>query len=283
MAFDSNCDNPISHRLRIQRNNGIRKEKMKSSIKSVLDGTHVLVIGSTGMGKSFWMSEIAKKYLPVFIFINPQMESSIEAVCEVNITRPGDILEALDEGYSRIEFIPSEDDKVAIEELKTMRKVLFELAGDMNVRESEFWVSVIIDEAQLYAPLHSRSDLENFARRGRRFGIRCWFLSQQPQNLSKGIVNNVEHQIIFRLGQYSRTYFHEYKIPIEDHLEHLQKPFHYLVWDGFEMSEEPPIVKEEGGGDEDVCPDCKGELIVLDEETGIVVCEECGEHYKWTK
>lgn len=256
---------------------------MKSAINLILKSRHVLVIGSTGMGKSYWMSEIAKKYLPVFIFVNPQLEEAIQSICECNITRPGDILEALDEGYSKIEFVPSEDDKEAIEQLKLIRKVLFEFAEDMNVREGEFWLDLIVDEAQLYSPLHSRTDLENFARRGRRFGIRCWFLTQQPQNLSKGISNNVSNQVIFKLGQYSRTYFHEYKIPVEDHLPHLQKPFHYLIWDGFRMTEESPIIKEEKKKDEDVCPECKADLILIDQDEGIVQCEKCGEHYKWEK
>ena len=100
---------------------------------------------------------------------------------------------------------------------------------------------MIIDEAQVYAWLGSRTDLQNFARRGRRFGVKSWFLSQQPQDLAKPIVNNIDWQVLFKLGQYSSIYFKNYHIPIEEHLEWLSRQYHYVIYNNEVMHRCTPI------------------------------------------
>ena len=207
----------------------------------VLNGKHVLIVGKTGTGKTYWMSKVCEESLDCFIFVNTQLERCVEKVTNFSTEDPREVVEALEEGYRKIEFIPSENDIEGIEQLATIRKGLWEVAQEMKIHEGQWWVNMIIDEAQAFAWLGSRTDLQNFARRGRRFGVKAWFLSQQPQDLAKAIVNNVDWQVLFKLGQYSSIYFKNYKIPIEEHLEWLDRPFHYVIYDGDRLYRCEPI------------------------------------------
>ena len=207
----------------------------------VLNGKHVLIVGKTGMGKTYWMSEVCKQSLDCFIFVNTQLERCVEKVTNFSTEDAGEVVEALEEGYRKIEFIPSENDMEAISQLELIRRDLWEVAQEMNVREGQWWINMIIDEAQIYAWLGSRTDLQNFARRGRRFGVKTWFLSQQPQDLAKPIVNNIDWQVLFKLGHYSSIYFKNYHIPVEEHQGWLNKQYHYLIYEGNQIQRCTPI------------------------------------------
>ena len=207
----------------------------------VLRGKHVLVIGSTGTGKTFWMSRIADKYLHRFIFVNPNLETVVEDICTAHYDEPSDVLKGLLDGEIRIEFIPSEDSKTALEQLKELRLGLFEIAAELNIASGTWWLNVIIDEAQSFAWKGSREDVDVFFTRGRRYGIRSWALTQRPQNVSSTIINNVQTQVIYRTGPYETPYFKSYRIPVEEHQDWLKKSFHYLLYDGFEVFECKPI------------------------------------------
>ena len=217
-----------------------KREVGRNCVNRVLSGRHVLVVGATGSGKTYWMSKVCK-LLPSYIFVNPQEEDIVDTITQVVTEDAGEVIQLLEEGYRKIQFLPSEDDLDAIEQLEIIRKDLWEVAAQMNIKDGQWWVNFICDEAQIYAPLGSRTDLQSFARRGRRYGIKSWFLSQQPQDLAKGIVNNVEYQVLFRLGQYSSIYFKNYKIPIAEHLEWIKRDYHYVIYDGDMITRCTPI------------------------------------------
>ena len=155
-------------------------------------------------------------------------------ICTAHYDAPNDILDGLLDGEIRIEFIPAEDTKESLIQLKELRIGLFEIAAELNIPSGAWWLNFILDEGQSYAWKNSRSDVDVFATRGRRYGIRSWFLTQRPQNISSTIINNVQNQIIFRTGPYETPYFKTYRIPIEDEQEWLKKGYHYILYDGFE-------------------------------------------------
>ena len=205
----------------------------RSCIAKVLRGKHVLVIGATGTGKTWWMSKVADRYLHRFVFVNPNLEEVVESICTVHYYEPSDVLDGLLNGEIRIEFIPAEDTDTSLKQLEELRVGLFEIASELDVTSGTWWLNFILDEAQTYAWKGSREDVDVFARRGRRYGIRSWFLTQRPQNISSTIINNVQNQIIFRTGPYETPYFKSYKIPIEEEMTWLMKPYHYILYDGF--------------------------------------------------
>lgn len=216
-------------------------QERNECVEQVLRGKHAFVMGKTGSGKTEWMSYVCKNFLHCYVFVNPQLEESVDKVCDVIADTPEDVVKAFEEGYRKIEFIPPENDEEAIRDLEQIRKFLFDMGAQMNLEHGSFWCNFIIDEVQAYAWKGSRNDIDNLFRRGRRFGVRGWALSQRPQNVSSGIINNVDTQIIFITGDYERQYFSSYHIPIEAHAAHLSKPFHYLVYDGINVKECLPI------------------------------------------
>jgi DNA helicase HerA-like ATPase len=213
----------------------------RSCIARVLRGKHCLVIGATGTGKTWWMSKVARRYLHRFIFVNPNLEEVVENICTVHYYEASDVLSGLLDGEIRIEFIPDEDTAVALEQLKELRLGLFEIASELDITSGTWWLNLILDEAQTYAWKGSRQDVDVFATRGRRYGIRSFFLTQRPQNISSTIINNAQNQIIFRTGPYETPYFKNYRIPIEEESEWLKKKYHYILYDGFAVYRCGPI------------------------------------------
>jgi DNA helicase HerA-like ATPase len=213
----------------------------RSCIARVLRGKHCLIIGATGTGKTWWMSKVAKRYLHRFIFVNPNMEEVVEDICTAHYDVPSDVLSGLLDGEIKIEFIPDEDTNTALEQLKELRLGVFEIASELDISSGTWWLNFILDEAQSYAWKGSREDVDVFATRGRRYGIRSWFLTQRPQNISSTIINNAQNQIIFRTGPYETPYFKSYRIPIEEEQEWLKKKYHYILYDGFAVYRCYPI------------------------------------------
>ena len=186
------------------------------------------------------MSKVCE-FLPSYIFVNPQYEQVVDKITQIATEDENEVIRLLEDGYRRIQFLPSEDDMQAIEQLKTIRLDLWEVARDMNIRDGQWWINMIIDEAQIFAWLGSRTDLQNFARRGRRYGVKSWFLSQAPQDLAKPIVNNTTHTVLFQLGTFAEPYYQRFHIPISSENEWLEKPYHYLVWDKKHMVRCEPV------------------------------------------
>jgi DNA helicase HerA-like ATPase len=213
----------------------------KSCVARALEGKHCLIIGATGTGKTWWIAEVAKRHFHRFIFVNPNMEEVVETICTTQCTEPEEVLSELLANERKIEFRPDEDTAVALRQLKELRLGLFEIAEDIDAHSGVWWLEFILDEAQTYAWKGSRQDVDVFATRGRRYGIRSWFVTQRPQNISSTICNNVENQIIFRTGPYETPYFKNYRIPIEGQSEWLQKKYHYVLYDGFDVSRCDPI------------------------------------------
>jgi hypothetical protein len=213
----------------------------KSCIARVLRGKHCLIIGATGTGKTWWMAKVAKRYLHRFVFVNPNLEEVVDNICTVQYDEPTDVLDGLLDGETKIEFIPDENTTKGLVQLEDLRLGLFQIAEEMAIMSGTWWINFILDEAQTYAWKGSREDVDVFARRGRRFGIRSWFLTQRPQNISSTIINNVDNQIIFRTGPYETPYFKNYRIPVEDEQDWLKKKFHYILYDGFTVYRCRPI------------------------------------------
>ena len=219
-------------------------ERMNPCINQALSGKHVLLIGSTGSGKTYAAAYMAQ-FLDSFVFVNTQRELSVTNMCQVSLDDPSEFQDAYEEGYRGIEYIPSMGRDEARDEIQTLREQIFEVGevikAEAHVLELPMWITVFLDEAQVYAPLHTHLDGEIFWTQGRGMGIRGIAVSRQPQELSKEIVNNVEFELIFELGHYAEPYFKTFKIPIEEHKEWLAREHHFLLYDKRTLTECLPI------------------------------------------
>jgi hypothetical protein len=217
---------------------------MHPCISRALSGRHIFLMGSTGSGKTYAASYMAQ-FMDAFIFINTQQELSASRQCQIQLDDPEDLQEALEDGYRGIEYVPSFDRDEAREEVQVIREQLFEIGSEMKeqnpVLELPMWINVFLDEAQVYAPIMTHKDAEIIWTQGRGFGIRGIALSRQPQELSKEIVNNVEFELIFRLGDYAYPYFTRFKIPIEEHQAWIDKEYHFLLYDKRQLYECNPV------------------------------------------
>lgn len=220
------------------------KKTVHPCISRALSGRHILIIGTTGSGKTYAAAYMLD-YLDAFVFVNTQRELSVTQKCQVSLDDPSELQEAMEEGYRGIEFIPSMDKDEAREEVQVLREHIFEIGEAMKekaqVLELPTWITVFLDEAQVYAPLMTHKDGEIIWNQGRGFGIRGVALSRQPQELSKDIVNNCEFELIFRLGDYALPYFQRFKIPIEEHREWIDKEHHFLLYDKRKLYRCEPI------------------------------------------
>ena len=220
------------------------KPDIHPCIARALSGRHILIIGSTGSGKSYAAAYMTD-FLDAFVFVNTQRELEVTQKCQVTLDDPSELQEAMEEGYRGIEFIPSMDKDTAREEVQVLREQIFEIGEAIKekaqVLELPMWITVFLDEAQVYAPLMTHKDGEIFWNQGRGFGIRGVAISRQPQELSKDIVNNCEFELIFRLGDYAYPYFTRFKIPIEEHIDWTDKTHHFVLYDKRKLYRCEPI------------------------------------------
>jgi hypothetical protein len=213
--------------------------QMNPCILKALSGRHILIIGSSGSGKTYAAAYMAQK-TDCFVFLNVQRERSVSNVCQVSLEEPSEIQEALEEGYRQIEFIPSMNRDEARAEVQILRESIFEIGTEIKAESKEleipFWINCFLDEFQLFAPKHSHLDGEIFFTQGRGLGIRSIAISRAPQEISSEVVNNVENELIFRLGHYSEPYYKTYKIPIEEYKDYLSNDHYFVLYDKYQIT-----------------------------------------------
>ncbi len=195
----------------------------------LLKGKHVLVIGTTGSGKTYFAARFAWKYCDCFLFVNSSMEEEVTKICQISCTNPDEVFNALEEGYRKIEYLPPENQEVAKMHLEDIRRRLFEIGRAMGLPEGEFWITIFIDELQDYAEKMKISDVNNFFRRGRHNRVRVWGITLMPQDVHRTALAQTENQVIFICGNFQEQYFANHKIPYKEYVGWLKNEHHYII------------------------------------------------------
>ena len=184
--------------------------------------------GSTGSGKTTLAEYMGRQSDGLVVFFNAQEESlrSAWAACGKN-----DRLDVVvPSGRAALRnYIPSADDEMAQLELNVLVNRMFALPATKTV--------LIVDEAQVYAPEgKDQGALQKVARRGRRYNIELWTVSQHPADISKKVVRQLHEHYIFEL-RYSDEYLKKYGIDA-DKLHQIHKErgkYSYAVWNGADL------------------------------------------------
>ena len=199
--------------------------------RKLLMGRHVVVIGSTGCGKTYFAAHYALKHYQSYIFVNSSLEEEVTKATEITCTDIDCIFEALEDGKRRIEFVPDINKDVAAEQLMDMRVRLFEIGHRLGLPEGEYWITVLIDEVQDYARKATFNDVDNFFRRGRHNRVRVWGITTRPQDISSVILSQTEYQVIFISGNFQIQYYKGHHIPYDTWLPWMRKQYHYVLLD----------------------------------------------------
>jgi len=195
----------------------------------VIGGKHILVIGTTGSGKTYYIANLLYQYSDAYIFVNSSQEEEVSRVCQIAVSDPEQIFNAFEEGYRRVEFIPDIDPERAIEQLTEIRLWAFRIGLNTNLSEGSFWLTVAIDELQDYTPKRKSTDVNNYFRRGRHHKVRVIGITLMPQDVSTTALAQTENQVIFISGNFQKPYFKGHGIPYETYEPWLKKPYHYVV------------------------------------------------------
>jgi len=198
----------------------------------------------TGSGKTTFASKEYEELSLLCVFINTNLEVIPEQASQVIVHSPDEVIEAINSGYRKICYNPKSDKEISPEEIDEIRRILFNIGIKINAkRRKPLVVAVLfIDEIQEYSSLHRpHAGIDRLWKRGRRHGVIGVAISQRPADVSHTILTQCQHHVIFKLGTYEMPYFERYHIPIEDHIEWLDKDYHFVIFDGQTVKRYYPI------------------------------------------
>lgn len=152
---------------------------------------HVLVVGATLSGKTFYANQMHRRWPGVSIFCNTNAEPDIWGE---HARSTNQALRLIAQGKRHIDLHLPENVDAAVAEVERLRLALFK--HGKNASHPVF--QVVLDEAHKF----DKSDvLHIFASRGRHSGIRLVALTQYPVGVRPETRTNLYHRVFFEPGQ----------------------------------------------------------------------------------
>jgi len=195
---------------------------------------HVFITGTTDYGKTTFAAKYFAANDGLNIFFNIQEEICVEDEADIIVTNLNDLETAIEEKYTHICYNPElAGEDISIGDIGTTIRMLMAM-GVIAKREAggrpEIWVTVYIDEVQEFGEKQGHPIIHRLWKRGLGYGIRAVGISQRPADVSHTILTQSGDHVIFYIGGYDHPYFKKYNIPIEDHIDHLEEKYNFVIW-----------------------------------------------------
>lgn len=187
---------------------------------------HVLVIGGTRSGKSYWTNHLHRTYPHVSIYFNfPRT-----AVWGTKVNHPAQVPVALKRDR-KINYIPPFNVTQAKQHLDQLVALLFKIGQGASYK----WCQIIIDEAHLFARSQDDdSSIVTVATTGLgHAGIRAVYITQHPKGLNTTIRTNCQHRVMFKPGHEASLFLRNQAWPgVDQVLQHANNTYHFARYDG---------------------------------------------------
>lgn len=192
--------------------------------------SHVLVIGETQSGKTYFANELHKEWPgPASIFINT---NHTKGIAGVRCDRPSQIAKALLK-EPRVNLLMPEVDR---DELNVILGQVKDLLFDWGVgSHGKQWGQVLVDEAQEYSREGTKMDpVRTLAARGLgAYGVRLVCITQYPVALNTTTRTNLKDRVIFSPGEEGELFLRNRGLKeVERVFEWTANPYHFARYHG---------------------------------------------------
>lgn len=162
----------------------------------MVDSGHMLVIGETQSGKTYYANKLHQGFPAVSVFFNTNHVN----VWGEKVSTTRDLAKTLARSR-KINYLPSSDREQARADLDELVRFLFQHGAGASYR----WCNLVVDEAQEFSRETSvggqQDSVRLVATRGLgAYGIRLVVLTQYPPALNTTTRTNCATRVVFRPG-----------------------------------------------------------------------------------
>lgn len=191
------------------------------------DANHVLVIGATQSGKTYWSNELHQSFPgKLSVFINTNHANVWGAVARSH----GEFVRLVAQRETHINLMMPADRDAAEALLRQVQETLFKWGKNPR----GIWCQIIVDEAQVFSREGARAidPVQVIATRGLgAYGIRLVAITQYPVALNTTTRTNLRDLVIFDPGREGLMFLRSkgFKDDADRIEEHTRQQYHFVT------------------------------------------------------
>lgn len=180
---------------------------------------HVLVIGETQSGKTYYANQLHQRWPQLSIFYNT---NEVPYVWGQRVQGVREIREGVKQGTRKFVFQPSQSAATAEAQLRGLQAYLYSHAKP----GTPVWCQLVVDEAQKF-----NEATEDLTRLSLGRGIQVVPVTQYPTGLSPGLRSNCPNRVIFKPGIEGMKFLRDYGYyPHEEIVEWTANRYHFASY-----------------------------------------------------
>lgn len=205
---------------------------------------HTFISGITDSGKTTFANFMYETLRGIKIFFNTQHELMVFNNSQCMVNDLGGLKKAFERNYKKICFSPDPMDDKKVLELIRLKNFLFNVGEQINADcQRKIWCYLFVDEIHRLSPCKSPVKQINVLwTSGYRYGVTMYGIAQRPALTDTTILAETKNHVIYDIGLKDRAYYlKNFKVDIDQYNYWLNRPFHYIVFDGKEIEDFTPI------------------------------------------